>query len=201
MIVQSFLVLAALLGQTANAPMKNRGLYLQLEKMVKQDQDLRQAMAQRMREGKPIEPSMGAAIARVDVENTGRLRQIVKTYGWPTYDLVGKQGADWAWLLVQHSDHAPAFQRECLDLMTPLLAKRQVTKQNYAYLTDRVLLAEGKKQLYATQFVLENGVWNPKPLEDPDNVEKRRAEMGLGTLAEYRKLLEEFYGKKPPPLG
>lgn len=201
MIVQTFLALAALWGQAANTPIKNRGLYLQLEKMVKQDQDLRQAMAQRMREGKPIERDLGMAIARIDVENTGRLRQIVKTYGWPTYDLVGKQGADWAWLIVQHSDHAPAFQRECLDLMTPLLGKMQVTKSNYAYLTDRVLLAEGKKQLYATQFFLENGVWNPKPTEDLENIDKRRAEMGLGTLAEYRKLLEEFYGKKPPPLG
>jgi hypothetical protein len=60
-------------------------------------------------------------------------------------------------------------------------------------LTDRVLLAEGKKQVYGTQFTLVNGKCKPRPLEDEANVDQRRKEVGLRPLAEYFKEAERFY--------
>lgn len=178
----------------------NVGLIRQLAKMVKIDQELRNEMIKLS--ATPNNQEILGIIHRleaIDRHNTNQVRQIVKTYGWPTVKLVGKKGANDAWLLVQHADQNPKFQRECLDLMQPLLAKGEVSKQNFAYLTDRVLLAEGKKQLYGTQFTKgASGGWEPRPLEDPDNVDKRRLEMGLNTMAEYRKMFEEVYGKKPP---
>jgi hypothetical protein len=53
-------------------------------------------------------------------------------------------------------------------------------------LSDRVLNAEGKKQLYGTMiFVKPDGTFAPNPIEDEANVDKRRAELGLQPLAEY----------------
>lgn len=188
-------------GQAGPSPrVKNPGLAAILQKMVKEDQALRMKIAESMRAGKPLTIELVRGMQSADAENTGRLRQIVRTYGWPTFDLVGTKAGNDAWLLVQHADHDPKFQRECLNLMEPLVGKGQVGRQNFAYLTDRVLLAEGKKQIYGTQFTqLKDGSWEPRPLEDPDNVDKRRSEMGMPTMAEYRKLLEEMYGRKPPP--
>ena len=57
-----------------------------------------------------------------------------------------------------------------------------------------MLLAEGKKQVYGTQYHSPNGKWEPRPLEDEANVDKRRAEVGLSPLAEYVKQLEAMYG-------
>jgi hypothetical protein len=57
-----------------------------------------------------------------------------------------------------------------------------------------VLLAEGKKQLYGTQFTIANGRLEPRPLEDAANVDKLRKEVGLPPLAEYLKVSEQFYG-------
>ena len=74
------------------------------------------------------------------------------------------------------------------------LPKEELSQSNLAYLTDRVLLAEGKKQLYGTQFTVVDGKWKPRPLEDEANVDKRRAEVGLPPLAEYTKLIEQAYG-------
>ena len=128
----------------------------------------------------------------IDAENTKWLRGIVEKQGWPTITSVGKDGANAAWLLVQHADADPKFQRQCLDLMTKL-AKTEVSQSNLAYLTDRVLLAEGKKQLYGTQFTSVDGKWKPRPIEDEANVDKRRAEAGLKSLAEYAKLIEQQY--------
>src|SRR5690242_7513000 len=85
---------------------------------------------------------LGARLKKVDVENTKWLRGVVDKQGWPTYSAVGKNGADAAWLLVQHADAEPKFQRRCLDLMAAL-PKNEVSQSNLAYLTDRVLLAEG----------------------------------------------------------
>jgi hypothetical protein len=135
-------------------------------------------------------------VQQADEENTKRLAEIVDQHDWPTMTLVGQDGANAAWLLVQHADHDHKFQRKCLDLMTKL-PKNEVSQRDLAYLTDRVLLAEGKQQIYGTQMDSANGQWVPRPLEDPDNVDQRRAERGLEPLAEYIKQLESVYGPAP----
>jgi hypothetical protein len=38
-----------------------------------------------------------------------------------------------------------------------------------------------------------------EPIEDEANVDKRRAEVGLSTLAEYRELLKRIYFPKDTP--
>jgi hypothetical protein len=135
------------------------------------------------------------AMKKADNENTSWLKELVENRGWPTRTLVGKDGANAAWLLIQHADADPKFQRKCLDLMVTL-PRQEVSQADVAYLTDRVLLAEGKKQVYGTQFTSIDGKLQPQPLEDEANVDQRRAEVGLPTLAEYAKKMEEIYGGK-----
>jgi hypothetical protein len=175
------------------------GLRKELLQRVKEDQDARKAMIEWMRSnkpepGKPLPPEM-ERVGKIDEDNTKWLRHVVEKHGWPTFTMVGKDGAHAAWLLVQHADKDRKFQRECLDLMKNLLPN-EADRKDYAYLTDRVLLAEGKKQLYGTQFHQVNGRWEPRLLEDPLGVDERRKEMGLGTLEEYRKQMESVYGPK-----
>jgi hypothetical protein len=134
-----------------------------------------------------------ARVQKADKENTSWLRDVVKAHGWPTISLVGDDGAKAAWLLVQHADADTKFQRRCLDLMGKL-PENEVSQSNIAYLTDRVRLAEGKKQVYGTQFMQEDGKWKPRPLEDEANVDRRRAEVGLPPLAEYIRLIQQQYG-------
>jgi hypothetical protein len=134
-----------------------------------------------------------AGVKHTDQANTERLKAVVAKQGWPTISQVGSDGADAAWLLVQHADADPKFQRQCLELMAEL-ARDQVSQTKLAYLTDRVLLAEGKEQVYATQFTLADGKWIPRPLEDAENVDKRRAAAGLPPLADYIRRLEAAYG-------
>jgi len=136
------------------------------------------------------------AVTKADEENVAWLKQVVAKQGWPSSSLVGKEGAFDAWLLVQHADADPKFQRQCLDLMTKL-PDGEVQKDNLALLTDRVLLAEGKKQIYGTQLDITDGKVVPLDLEDPENVDKRRAEVGLEPLAKYLENSAKFYGVTP----
>ena len=189
-------------------PVEEPELRVELLRRAKADQDVRGAMdkwliqfgnggvvdeasldATRKTEFKQFDETM----RRVDTENTERLGEIVERHGWPTYTLVGKDGAQAAWILAQHADLSPKFQRKCLDLMAKV-PRDEIFQRDIALLTDRVLLAEGKKQVYGTQFTLENGKCKPRPLEDEANVDKRRKEVGLPPLAEYLKEAESFYG-------
>jgi hypothetical protein len=137
-----------------------------------------------------------ARMVRVDADNTKWLKSVVEKHGWPRTSRVGADGAKSAWLLVQHADADAKFQRRCLDLMTAL-PKSEVSQSNLAYLTDRVLLAEGKKQLYGTQFTSVDGRWQPRPIEEEANVDKRRAAAGLPPLAEYAERMRQQYGGRP----
>jgi hypothetical protein len=136
---------------------------------------------------------LATAASTADRANTTWLKEVVENRGWPTRTLVGQDGANSAWLLVQHADADPKFQRKCLDLMVKL-AKTEVSQTDIAYLTDRVLLAEGKKQVYGTQFYMVKGKLRPRPLEDEANVDKLRASIGLPPMAEYAKEMAKVYG-------
>jgi len=126
--------------------------------------------------------------------NTERLKEIIKEYGWPGFSLVGKDGSRAAWLLVQHSDHDLEFQKQTLELLKKAVEKGDASKRNLAYLTDRVRRHSGEPQLFGTQFEQkENGEWGPQPIEDPENLEKRRKEFGLEPFSEYEKRMEELH--------
>ena len=140
-------------------------------------------------EEKAVHDGLWAEVARIDADNTAWLKNIVTKQGWVNYSDVGIDGGDAAWLMVQHADADPSFQWQCLDLMTGL-PRDEVSQESVAYLTDRVLIKEGKKQIYGTQFVVRDGEWVPAELDDVENVDTRRAELGLPPLAEYKAMLE-----------
>jgi hypothetical protein len=127
----------------------------------------------------------GSLVIKIDTENLKWLRGVIDQHGWPGAALAGEDGASAAWLIAQHADMDRAFQRRCLDLMTEAAGAGQVDPRELAYLTDRVLLAEGKPQEYGTHVVRAGRGYQPAELRDPDGVDQRRAAASLQPLAEY----------------
>jgi hypothetical protein len=119
----------------------------------------------------------------VDRKNTKRMKEIVNEIGWPSISRVGSEASMSAWLLVQHADHDVEFQSHCLTLMKDL-PEGEVGSENIAMLTDRVMINQGKPQVYGTQFKQVNGAHVPKDIEDIEHVDERRKSMGLDTLEE-----------------
>ncbi|MEM7247960.1 MAG: DUF6624 domain-containing protein [Acidobacteriota bacterium] len=143
---------------------------------------------QAARRGESIPELEGRTAGDVDAAHTARMKEIVATHGWPGKSLVGRDGAFAAWLLVQHADQDPAFQRRCLELMREQ-PEGQVEPRNLAYLTDRVHVNEGLEQVYGTQFWTVDGELVPRPIVAPAGVDARRSSVGLGTLAEYAAMM------------
>jgi hypothetical protein len=113
--------------------------------------------------------------------------KIFNQYGFPGFDLVGKTGSKHFWLVVQHSDKYPDFQQRVLVGMKKELDRNNTDAIDYAYLTDRVLLHNGQKQLYGTQ-VMYNGTLcqaYPKPVADSTALDTRRKKIGLGPIRVY----------------
>jgi hypothetical protein len=131
--------------------------------------------------------------------NTERLKVIITRYGWPGRSMVGEKAARAAFTIVQHSDHDRVFQRMCLPLLKAVAKEGEIEPWEIAFLTDRLLVAEGKKQIYGTQFDpcehSKNDPDTPCAIEDPDNVDQRRKEMGLPPMSDYIKLMRQVRSK------
>ena len=63
---------------------------------------------------------------------------------------MGKDGSNAAWLLVQHADEDKPLQRLALQKLEAAVRKGEASKSNLAYLTDRVRVNAGQKQVYGT---------------------------------------------------
>lgn len=124
-------------------------------------------------------------INKNDSINLIQVKSILNTYGWLGADEIGEEGNSVLFLVIQHSNLET--QVEYLPMMRDAVKKGKAKARSLALLEDRILLGQGKKQIYGSQIgvVIETQEYYLAPLEDPDNVDKRRAEVGLGPLAQY----------------
>ncbi|MBC9914283.1 DUF6624 domain-containing protein [Chitinophaga varians] len=126
-----------------------------------------------------------------------RLAAIFKQYGFPGFNMVGKDGSTNFWLLVQHCDKFPEFQTKVLKAMNKEVKKQNANPNNYAYLFDRVQINAGRKQLFGTQIayqVTTTGKAFPRNgLLDSANVDKIRKEYTLPPLKDYLNQVTEMH--------
>ena len=128
----------------------------------------------------------------IDERNTERLRAIIAEIGWPTVSKVGSDASHAAWLIAQHADRNTEFQKEVLSLLEQQ-ESGEIRKQEIAYLTDRVLVNEGKPQRFGTQFYrFEDGSLHARPLENPELVSTIRKEFELDTLEENIARMDKY---------
>ncbi len=168
----------------------NSSLYQLIDSMVVEDQKWRNRVTALWNHTPTDSVQVnfaGKMYNKVDSANYFVLQKIIKTFGFPSWDCVGKSGAHKFWLLVQHQDSHIEFQKEVLQLMEQLWLKGKVSAVDYAYLVDRVKVNSGELQVYGTQFDLnaERSTHIPKPVIDPTNLNARREKMGLGTIESY----------------
>ncbi len=124
-------------------------------------------------------------IQEIHTKNTHRMKEIVEAHGWPGKDLVGDEGAEAAWMVVQHAVLDVDFMKSCVPLLEKAVVAKQAEGWQLAFLTDRLLTLAGKPQIYGTQFDHDDEGWPvPYPIEDEANVDQRRSELGLNTMKE-----------------
>lgn len=123
----------------------------------------------------------------IDTKLIQQLEIIIAKHGWPTISLVGKEASNNAFLIIQHADLT--YQKKYFPLLKEAANKNEARKSEVAMLEDRILMREGKKQIYGSQLRSnsETGKLELYPIEDEENVDKRRASVGLMPMKEYLK--------------
>lgn len=138
---------------------------------------------------------LGYQNTKVDKLNVKELKTIIKRYGWPITSLVGKNGAEAAWLIAQHATDIH-FQKSCLKLIKKAAESNSVPRHHIAYLTDRILVRSKKPQIFGTQFYIKNGKASHCPTKDDlKNLDKRRREYNLPPFKIYKKLFLKLNAK------
>jgi len=126
--------------------------------------------------------------ANADSINELKAKAIINKYGYPGYNVAGEKSDTFFWI-IQHCDDDVPFQEHVLALMKIEIAKNNASKENFAYLTDRVLMNKKQKQIYGTQVHTDPKTHKstPWPLKYPKSIDKLRKEMGMEPLAVYLK--------------
>ena len=130
----------------------------------------------------------------IDSSNLERVLEIIKDVGgYPGKTLVGESASKVTFFVLQHS--SPEVQKKHLSMILEAAEKYELNKSYAAMFHDRVLMYEGKPQIYGTQirkeFVFDSvsrksysklSVW---PIRDTTIVDSLRLWNGLVRLEDY----------------
>lgn len=122
-----------------------------------------------------------------DSINLLKVKKILDEKGWVGKDKVGAQANSALFLVIQHSDLET--QKKYLPMMKDAVIKGNANPGSLALLIDRIEIREGRKQIYGSQIGTnpDNKTQYVLPLIDPDHVDERRKEVGLGLMSDYVK--------------
>ncbi|GHN01567.1 hypothetical protein WSM22_30560 [Cytophagales bacterium WSM2-2] len=119
--------------------------------------------------------------AKEDHRNQELVISIIEKCGMPTLHEVNQEQMDAIWLGLQHTDSK--YRIKYFPLIEKAVKNGDLSKEQYALMKDRILMDEGKPQLFGSQ--IKNG--KLYDLEKPETVNERRREMGLEPIEDYLK--------------
>ena len=122
-----------------------------------------------------------------DSLNLIKVKDIIDKYGWLGEDVIGATGNRALFLVIQHADIVT--QEKYLPILREAVKNSRATGSQLALLEDRINIRRGRKQIYGSQITQDpvTRKYFLSPLEDPQNVDLRRKEVGLGPLKDYVK--------------
>jgi hypothetical protein len=132
----------------------------------------------------------------MSAEGTARLSAILETISWEDLTALSPRAADQAFSLISHSNDL-AFKRRMIAEFEPLARSGRMLGDQVAQLVDDVAVTEGRPQVYGTNFECRDGVYRPKPTEAPEQLNERRAALGMNTIEEYTVTIRQMYGECP----
>jgi len=121
----------------------------------------------------------GSIIPNIDSENLATVISLIENCGMPTLAEVSENQMNAIWLVFQHSNNAN--RKKYLPMLKVAADKGDLSRRQIALMEDRILMLDGKPQIYGTQ-IINNSIYN---LIEPEKVNKRRAEIGFEPLEDY----------------
>ena len=164
-----------------------------LDTVWKTDQEYRLKLMDLMKNGKTESEdfkNLILAIKKSDTINLKIVTNIIDEHGWLGSDQIGFNGNQVLFTVIQHADIIT--QEKYLPIIRKAAKEGKTLISNLAILEDRIALRQGKRQIYGSQIWIDSKTGNKyiQPIEDPENVDKKRSEVGLQSMNEY---LNQFF--------
>lgn len=192
----------ALVEAWTATPEQERTRVAELLHRTERDQEIRKVLLNivqvyngNLGQAGPLGLQLVQRLQQIDAENLAWMKQQIDTHGWFTISEHGKIAANRAFLIVQHATSDIPFMEKMLALFEQLAPMGEVAADDYALLYDRVTLNTKGVQRYGSQVKCEGGkIILDAPLENADNVDTLRADVGLPPLEEYKDLVARTTG-------
>ncbi len=168
----------------------DKPLKAQLDRIYVRDQTLRQLYRDAEEKfGRDSEEMMyfWSLMAQEDSINETEVLAIIEEKGWVGTSVVGGQANMTLWLVIQH---APLeVQEKYLPMLKASVLEGESSGRHLALLEDRIQMRNGKPQTYGSQISMdpETGKQTVYEIWEPEYVNQRRKEVGLGPIEEYVK--------------
>ncbi|WP_157514653.1 DUF6624 domain-containing protein [Christiangramia portivictoriae] len=174
-----------LVGSIASSQNQSQSIQSQLDSVWKTDQEIRFKLIQLQQDGKMNSDEVKELAQQMKMQDSLNLKkvEIILQDGWP--EDLNMQGNQTIFLVIQHADFQT--QQKYLPVIEKAVQDNKTFPANLALLKDRMALREGKKQIYGSQIFIDSktGKKYVQPLQDPENVDELRAEVGLPTMETY----------------
>jgi hypothetical protein len=121
----------------------------------------------------------------IDSCNQVEVKSLIAKYGWMGKSFIGNYNQA-LFLVIQHADSAT--QEKYFPMLQQSVDEGESNATDMAMMQDRILMRQGKKQIYGSQVVYgKTGEQIFYPIDDEKNVNIRREKMGLQPMEEYGK--------------
>ncbi len=172
--------------------------------MADKDQAIDQVLQETMMgnensSGKPEVPAeLEKRIVAIYQSNTVEVKKIYEENGWPNSSMIGHDGVNAFWLLVQHSTDHEFIRTVLPSVKTAFREGEIIDAQSFAWFIDRQLVSGGKPQRYGTQIKeWDNGTPILFDIENPSQVNAVRGSIGLFNLEGYLSAVKTCYLQEP----
>ena len=117
--------------------------------------------------------------------NIKKIKEILGNENWPDTTLIGPRGNEIICTILQHSDLE--IREHYIPRMKQAVLDKKLEPRWLVRAEDRIRTDKGDLQLYGGQmkWYRETKTFNVWPVYEPENIDKRRAEIGLGPIAEH----------------
>ncbi|WP_316827328.1 DUF6624 domain-containing protein [Pedobacter miscanthi] len=122
---------------------------------------------------------------KTDSLNLITVSAIINQYGWLSAEEIGEDANSTLFLVIQHADLKT--QEKYLPIMRIAAKNKKLKASSLALLEDRIAMFQGRKQIYGSQVAwnMQTNKYTIMPMIDPDHIDTRRADIGLGSYAAY----------------
>ena len=169
-------------------PVENEELSREILRMAEEDQAVRKPFM----EGRMPNEAETKVMRERDEADTKRMNEILDKYGFPGVKLVGIKATRSFIMMLLHSPSLELMKR-ALPHVERAARRKEIPPDDFASLNDRVLVNEGKPQLYGANFNFVGDKAVLAPTQDIAHLDERRRKLGLPPIREYALFLAELY--------